>query len=122
MVYGLCVLSPVLGLFGHRHPRKFPFTNLTPASGCQDHTTSPSASDAVVYDIIRVHRILPRVDDVGQRPSFGTGRRKFTADLGQAISIISEIRKPAPATNWHDGLLAASELSSARATASDLLQ
>ena len=70
MVYGLCVLSPVLGLFGHRHPRKFPFTNLTPASRCQDHTSSPSASDAVVYDIIRVHRILPRVSDVGQRPSW----------------------------------------------------
>ena len=57
------VLSPVLGLFGHRHPRKFPFTNLTPASRCQDHTSSPSASDALVRSIISVHRILPRVRD-----------------------------------------------------------
>src|ERR1700736_4715886 len=36
-------LSPVTGLSCHRHPRKLPFANLTPASGCQDHTTSPSA-------------------------------------------------------------------------------
>ena len=42
-----CVLSPVLGLFGHRHPRDFT-PNLTPASRCQDHTASPSASSAFV--------------------------------------------------------------------------
>src|SRR6202158_4357826 len=48
--------------------------NLTPASRCQDYTTSPSASDALVLSAIRVHRILPRVSDVGQRPSGGTGR------------------------------------------------
>src|ERR1700722_5714587 len=71
------VLSPVLGLFGHRHPRKFPFTNLTPASRCQDHTSSPSASDALVRSTIRVHRIPPHVSDVGQRPSFGTGRLRI---------------------------------------------
>jgi hypothetical protein len=38
------VLSPVIGLVCHRHPRKLPSANLTPASGRQDHTTSPSAS------------------------------------------------------------------------------
>ena len=31
--------------------------NLTPASGCQDHTISPSASSALVRSAIRVHRI-----------------------------------------------------------------
>ena len=32
-------------------------TNLTPASGCQDHTISPSASSALVRSAVRVHRI-----------------------------------------------------------------
>ena len=44
--YGLYVLSPVTGLFCHRRPRDKPAT-LTPASGRQDHTTSPSASSVV---------------------------------------------------------------------------
>src|ERR1700676_3910748 len=38
------VLSPATGLFCHRRPRKLPFANLTPASGRQDHTSSPSAA------------------------------------------------------------------------------
>jgi hypothetical protein len=42
--YGLYVLSPATGLFCHRRPRKLLPANLTPASGRQDHTTSPSAS------------------------------------------------------------------------------
>src|ERR1700692_40483 len=67
-------LSPVHGLFGHRHPRKLPSTNLTPASGCQDHATSPSASSALVRSTVCVHRIPPRVDDVAQRPFGGTGQ------------------------------------------------
>jgi hypothetical protein len=37
------VLSPVTGLVCHRRLRKLPSANLTPASGRQDHTTSPSA-------------------------------------------------------------------------------
>jgi hypothetical protein len=35
--------------------------NLTPASGRQDHTTSPSASAQFVNRADRVHRIPPRV-------------------------------------------------------------
>jgi hypothetical protein len=69
------VLSPVTGLFCHRRLRYFT-RNLTPASGRQDHTTLPSASSAVRQERIRVHRIPPRVDDVAQRPSFGTGHAK----------------------------------------------
>jgi hypothetical protein len=38
------VLSPAIGLFCHRRPRKLLPANLTPASRRQDHTTSPSAS------------------------------------------------------------------------------
>jgi hypothetical protein len=44
---------------------------LTPASGCQDHTTSPSASGTFVFGTLRVHRIPFRVIDVAQRPSVG---------------------------------------------------
>ena len=56
-------LSPVTGLFCHRHRRKLPFANLTPASGRQDHTTSPSTSSALVFSAVHVHRIPSRVRD-----------------------------------------------------------
>jgi hypothetical protein len=42
--------------------------NLTPASRRQDHTTSPSASGALVEGTIRVHRIPPRVRDDREPP------------------------------------------------------
>src|SRR5207247_3839112 len=45
--------------------------DLTPASGRQNHTTSPSAAARFVKRTDRVHRIPPRVDDVAQRPSEG---------------------------------------------------
>jgi hypothetical protein len=44
---------------------------LAPASGRQDHTTSPSASGSPVKRAARVHRIPLRVRDVAQRPSVG---------------------------------------------------
>ena len=56
--------------------------NLTPASGCQDHTTSPSASRAVRQRRIRVHRIPSRICDDRERPSDGTRRAKDAGDLG----------------------------------------
>ena len=43
-------------------------TNLTPASGCQDHTTSPSAARALVSNTICVHRIPPRARDDRETP------------------------------------------------------
>ena len=49
--------------------------NLTPASGCQDHTTSPFASGALVRSTIRVHRIPPRVRDDRDTPLCGARRR-----------------------------------------------
>src|ERR1700730_6375011 len=42
--------------------------NLTPASGRQDHTSSPSASSALRQERIRVHRIPPRVRDDREPP------------------------------------------------------
>src|SRR5882724_11208060 len=48
--------------------------DLTPALGRQNDTTSPSAAAQFVKRTARVHRIPPHVDDVAQRPSFGTGR------------------------------------------------
>ena len=44
-------------------------TDLIPASGRQDHTTSPSASGTFVVGTLRVHPIPTRVRDVAQRPS-----------------------------------------------------
>src|SRR5450759_1607449 len=61
-------LSPVTGLSCHRRLRKLPFANLTPASGRQDHTTSPSASSALVFSTIRVHHIPPRIRDDRETP------------------------------------------------------
>src|SRR3954449_3571368 len=48
--------------------------DLTPASGRQNDTTWPYASAPFVKGTTRVHRIPPHVDDVGQRPSGGTGQ------------------------------------------------
>ena len=42
--------------------------NLTPASGRQDHTTSPSAARTFVRSAVRVHRIPPRVRDDRDTP------------------------------------------------------
>ena len=80
-------LSSVTGFLATVASRITP-RNLTPASGRQDHTTSPSASRALVRSTIRVHRIPPRVDDVAQRPSWRDG----TAD-DIALILVSEKQK-----------------------------
>jgi hypothetical protein len=50
--------------------------NLMPASGHQDHTTSPSASAPLVLRRCRVHRIPhPTSVTTAKRPSSGTGWR-----------------------------------------------
>jgi hypothetical protein len=71
--YGLLRALPgEPGFFATVVPKKLSLPrNLTPASGCQDHTTSPSASVTLVLSDFGVHRIPPRVDDVGQRPLVG---------------------------------------------------
>src|SRR6202166_1740819 len=70
---GYSVLAPVLRAFWPPSPALL-LADLTPASGCQAHTASPSASSALVRDTLSVHRIPPRVDDVAQRPFGGAGR------------------------------------------------
>src|SRR3981189_785323 len=45
--------------------------DLTPASGRQNHTTSPSASAPFVTRTARVHRIPPHVGNVRNAPQMG---------------------------------------------------
>jgi len=58
------------------------------STGASGHTTSPSASRALVRSTISVHRVPPRVDDVAQRPSWRDG----TAD-DLALIWVSEKQK-----------------------------
>jgi hypothetical protein len=59
------------------------FTDLTPASGRQDHTASPSARDVIRPLTCRVHRIPPRVRDDREPPSVGRDGKTYAGDLGQ---------------------------------------
>ena len=55
------VLSPANRAFlPPSPPRSLLLENLTPASGCQDHTTLPSASATFVFRDLGVHRISPQ--------------------------------------------------------------
>ena len=63
------VLSSVTGLSCHRRWRKISSANLASASGCQDHTTSPSASSA--FRLVASRRPLrpaPNVRDDREAP------------------------------------------------------
>jgi hypothetical protein len=62
------VISPAIGFFATVACSVLT-ANLTPASRRQDHTTSPSASGALVSSTISVHRIQPRA--IAIRPSSG---------------------------------------------------
>jgi|SRR5579872_3185617 len=70
-------LSLVTGLFCH-HRRRIISVDLTPASGRQDHTTSPSAFASLVLRRQSVHRIPhPTFVTIRETPLFegrGTGR------------------------------------------------
>src|SRR3954454_17662840 len=69
MVLTACfVLSPVTGLFCHRRLRKLSFANFTPASGRQDHTTSPSACAPFVYGAFASTAPEPYVRDDRDTP------------------------------------------------------
>src|SRR3979490_1899672 len=67
MVYGLFRALPGDRAFLPPSPALLS-ANLTPASGCQDHTTLPSASGAFVKGAIHVHRIPPHVCDDHETP------------------------------------------------------
>jgi hypothetical protein len=60
--------------------------NLTPASGCQDHTASPSATTAFVIRRHCVHRIPPRVRD-DREPPLSSG------ETGEVKSVICPTAK-----------------------------
>src|SRR5580692_11840165 len=76
------VLSPVTGLFCHRRFARLVPQNLTPASGRQDHTTSPSALAPLVLRRHRVHRI--------PHPTFVTTRKPLCGD-GTAWDAIADL-------------------------------
>jgi hypothetical protein len=86
------------GCFGRSYPvgRDRLHESLTPASGRQDHTTSPSASARFVKRAARVHRIpYPTTVTIAIRPSVGRDARHkplicvrgkqniFTAEAGR---------------------------------------
>ena len=73
MVYGLYVLSPVIGFLVTVACQRF--ANLMPASRHQDHTISPSALASLVCNTVRVHRIPSRVRDDREPPLCEAGRR-----------------------------------------------
>jgi hypothetical protein len=80
-------LSPVTGLSCHRRPREVLLpANLTPASGCQDHTASPSARVTLVSRNFRVHRIPPHVRD-DREPPLSSG------ETGEVKSVICPTAK-----------------------------
>jgi hypothetical protein len=56
--------------------------SLTPASGCQDHTTSPSASVPFVNGTSASTASHPASVTIAIRPSSGTRRREYSSDLG----------------------------------------
>jgi hypothetical protein len=57
-------------------------TNLTPASGRQDHTTSPSALPLFVSQRKASIASRSNVRDDRETPLCGTGRREYGFDLG----------------------------------------
>jgi len=73
---GSFALSPATGLFCHRRPRKLLPANLTPASGRQDHTTSPSARQAPSsLALIASTASCPASVTISSRPSVGQDGR-----------------------------------------------
>jgi hypothetical protein len=68
-------LSRVTGLVCHPRPRKLPSADLTPASGRQDHTTSPSALSAPRRCALWASTASrPASVTIASRPSSETGR------------------------------------------------
>jgi hypothetical protein len=111
MVYGLYVISLGTGLSCSHHPRDH-LASLTPASGCQDHTTSPSASAPFVRTIARarrqsVHRIpASRVVTIAIRLSDEGGTAPIMLLIWGEVKRVSEKQNASAATEWRDGQFA----------------
>src|SRR5712664_715759 len=130
------VLSPVTGLFCHRRPADMFLSkpgradatsaNLTPASGRQDHTTSPYAATSLVRSLgdrsqafrqpaLRSHRAqnaaastasAPRVRDDRDTPLWWGGMARILELMVNGNRNISEnpkIRLDSPVNNPPDG-------------------
>jgi hypothetical protein len=97
--YGLYVLSPVTGLFCHRHFRGIVSReNLAPASGRQDHTISPSASAAFVNaQPKRPPHPASNVRDDRDTPLL------WRRDTRKMLLIWGFEQYRRPAAQWHDG-------------------
>jgi hypothetical protein len=67
--------------------------DVAPASGRQDHTTSPSASGAFVLRAIRVHRSPPHVRDDRETPLRVRRDDSIYSCFYFAVKLISEIPK-----------------------------
>jgi hypothetical protein len=81
VVYGLFRALPGDRAFLPPSPlRSLLLKNLTPASGCQDHTASPSATATFVIRRHRVHRIPPRVRD-DREPPLSSGETREAKSL-----------------------------------------
>ena len=94
MVYGLLRALPGdRALLPPSSLRSSLLKNLTPASRRQDHTTSPSASGALVRSTLRVHRIPPHVRDDRETPLWETGRGNQYYCFYLAVNQNSEIQK-----------------------------
>ena len=88
------VLSRVTGLFCHPRPRRLLSANLTPASGHQDHTTSPSASGARPSSAPPASTASrPAFVTLRNAPLSGAGRRGDMGDLGSGSRENSENQK-----------------------------
>jgi hypothetical protein len=86
-------LSLVTGLSCHHRRRKLVFANLTPASGRQDHTTSPSALAPFVKSAAASTASRLTFVTIAKRPFVGAGQNRNIPASTQPSSQISEIQK-----------------------------
>src|SRR5665213_103463 len=122
MVYGLWRALPGAPGFLATIALGIASTGLTPASGCQDHTSSPSASSALVSSTASVHRIPPRVrDDRETPPSVGRDAKQIRLIWVRSQARVTKIRSAAAAANWHDGQIAGSVEPTGRANARPMI-
>ena len=76
----------------HRRRADLASANLTPASGRQDHTTSPYASAPFVKGTSASTASHPALVTIAKRPSYRDGTNRYIADLGLSSSKIRKIR------------------------------
>ena len=105
-------LSLVTGLSCH-HPRVMQsiVASLTPASGRQDHTISPSATRAFVWcAVASIASSVQRFVTIAKRPSCGQKTR------GKMLVICPTLQAKGAATHWHDGQITLRRLSDCQLT------